>query len=76
MDEGAVHVSLAWHYCQSALLYAQIGDARGFLYAVNSLVTSAILAGDEAVQLRKIRADFRVAEAERASAARQGEAAR
>jgi hypothetical protein len=75
MDEGAIHVSMAWHYCESALLYANIGDARGYLYAISSLVASAIRAGDEAVQLRKIRADFRSAEAERGSAAAQQEGA-
>jgi hypothetical protein len=65
---------MAMHYGESALLYERINDPHGFLYALDSLVAHVALAGAEGVELRRLREEFRSAEAERASLARQAEA--
>jgi hypothetical protein len=43
--------------------YAELGDARGFLYSLDQVVKQAIRAGAEGVELRKIRKDMREARA-------------
>jgi hypothetical protein len=74
MGEAATMIAMAIHYGESALLYERINDPRGFLYALDSLVAHVALAGAEGIELRRLREEFRAAEAERASLARQAEA--
>jgi hypothetical protein len=74
MGEAAILIAIAIHYAESALLYERINDPRGFLYALDSLVAHIALAGAEGIELRRLREEFRAAEAERASLARQAEA--
>jgi hypothetical protein len=39
--------------------FAELGDARGFLYSLDRVVEQAIRAGAEGVELRKIRKEMR-----------------
>jgi hypothetical protein len=49
-----VHASIAQQY-------AELGDARGFLYSLDRVVEQAIRAGAEGIELRKIRKEMREA---------------
>jgi len=49
-----VHASIAQQY-------AELGDARGFLYSLDRVVEQAIRVGAEGIELRKIRKEMREA---------------
>jgi hypothetical protein len=70
---GALLSELAYH-AEAGCIYANVGDERGLRYAVNSVVNLAVRAGDEALQLRRLRSEAIAAGAERLSAIRQSEA--
>jgi hypothetical protein len=54
LGDLTVHASIAQQY-------AELGDARGFLYSLDRVVEQAIRAGAEGIELRRIRKEMREA---------------
>jgi hypothetical protein len=61
LDESAYLLGGLTVHASIAQQYAELGDARGFLYSLDRVVEQAIRTGAEGIELRKIRKEMREA---------------